>query len=168
MGFPTLPTLKKITQTKTVLICDKNYNEFSELIICFWLCFGVLAMKTYLHSQIYQSFFFFVSWLLGYVCSLERLPSLSVLKRRHLCFLLVIHLFMLLLNVGLIRDFSCWVSHCDIVRGCDLGVHFHLFIFFFIFKKVNYFYFWLHCAACGILVPWPRIEPEPSALEAWS
>ena len=64
-------------------------------------------MKTYLHSQIYQSFFLFVSWLLGYVCSLERLPSLSVLKRRHLCFLLVIHLFMLLLNVGLIRDFSC-------------------------------------------------------------
>ena len=27
---------------------------------------------------------------------------------------------------------------------------------------------WLHCAACGILVPPPRIEPMPPVLEAWS
>ena len=28
-----------------------------------------------------------------------------------------------------------------------------------------FFFFWLHCLACGILVPWPGIEPEPPALE---
>ena len=28
-----------------------------------------------------------------------------------------------------------------------------------------FFSFWLHCLACGILVPWPGIEPAPSALE---
>ena len=28
--------------------------------------------------------------------------------------------------------------------------------------------FWPHCVACGILVPWPGIEPVPPALEAWS
>ena len=30
------------------------------------------------------------------------------------------------------------------------------------------FYFWPHCVACGILFPWPGIEPTPPALEAWS
>ena len=29
-------------------------------------------------------------------------------------------------------------------------------------------FFWPLCAACGILVPRPRIEPVPPALEAWS
>ena len=28
--------------------------------------------------------------------------------------------------------------------------------------------FWPHCAACGILVPQPGIEPVPPAVEAWS
>ena len=28
--------------------------------------------------------------------------------------------------------------------------------------------FWPHHAACGILVPWPGIEPAPPAVEAWS
>ena len=28
--------------------------------------------------------------------------------------------------------------------------------------------FWLHCVACGILVPWPGIESVPPAVEAWS
>ena len=27
--------------------------------------------------------------------------------------------------------------------------------------------FWLHRAACGVLVPWPGIEPVPSAVKAW-
>ena len=36
------------------------------------------------------------------------------------------------------------------------------FLIFFIFI------FWPHCKACGILVPWPGIEPTPTALEAWS
>ena len=35
--------------------------------------------------------------------------------------------------------------------------------FLFIFN-----FFWLHHAACGILVPWPGIEPMPLAVEAWS
>ena len=30
------------------------------------------------------------------------------------------------------------------------------------------FNFWLHCAACGILVPQPGIEPVPPALEVQS
>ena len=30
------------------------------------------------------------------------------------------------------------------------------------------FFFWLHHAACGILVPPPGIEPVPPAVEAWS
>ena len=30
------------------------------------------------------------------------------------------------------------------------------------------FFFLLHHAACGILVPWPGIEPMPPALQAWS
>ena len=30
------------------------------------------------------------------------------------------------------------------------------------------FFVWLHCAACGILVPWPEIKPGPPVLEAQS
>ena len=29
-------------------------------------------------------------------------------------------------------------------------------------------FFWLPRAACGVLVPWPGIEPAPPAVEAWS
>ena len=36
-----------------------------------------------------------------------------------------------------------------------------MFLFFFFFNL------WLCCTACGILVPWPGIEPAPSALEVW-
>ena len=47
----------------------------------------------------------------------------------------------------------------------------HLLVFtgylnLFIFKI--FFIFWLHHAACGILVPRPGIEPGPPAVEAWS
>ena len=31
-----------------------------------------------------------------------------------------------------------------------------------------FFFFWLHCSVCGILVPGPGIEPTPLALKAWS
>ena len=31
-----------------------------------------------------------------------------------------------------------------------------------------FLFFWLHCAACGILVPRPGIEPGPSAVKARS
>ena len=47
-----------------------------------------------------------------------------------------------------------------------------LFFFFFRWALVFYFIdfniFWLRRAACGILVPWPGIEPGPSAVRAWS
>ena len=29
-----------------------------------------------------------------------------------------------------------------------------------------YFFFWPHCTACGILVPWPGIKPVPTVVEA--
>ena len=31
-----------------------------------------------------------------------------------------------------------------------------------------FFFFWLRCATCGILVPQSGIEPVPPALGAWS
>ena len=36
--------------------------------------------------------------------------------------------------------------------------------------KYNFilFYFWPHCTACGILVPWPGIEPMPSVVKVLS
>ena len=39
------------------------------------------------------------------------------------------------------------------------------------FNRLFYFFifiFWLRCAACGIIVPWPGIEPGPSAVRARS
>ena len=33
---------------------------------------------------------------------------------------------------------------------------------------VYLFVYWLCCTACGVLVPWPGIEPVPHAVEAWS
>ena len=40
----------------------------------------------------------------------------------------------------------------------------HRFFCFFVFV----FIFWLCHAACGILVPWPGIEPRPTAVKALS
>ena len=34
--------------------------------------------------------------------------------------------------------------------------------------QVSIFFFWLHCAACGILVPQPGIETVPSALRVYA
>ena len=39
-----------------------------------------------------------------------------------------------------------------------------LYLYNFIYFSV----FWPHCAACGILVLRPGIEPMPPAVEAWS
>ena len=35
-------------------------------------------------------------------------------------------------------------------------------------SSIFFFFFWPHWAACGILFPWPRIEPMPPALGVWS
>ena len=32
----------------------------------------------------------------------------------------------------------------------------------------SFFFFWPRCTACGILIPWPGIEPRPPAVEARS
>ena len=37
-----------------------------------------------------------------------------------------------------------------------------------IIEFIYIFHFWLHCATCRILVPWPGIKPAPLALEAQS
>ena len=34
--------------------------------------------------------------------------------------------------------------------------------------RASFFYSWPRCTACGILLPWPGIEPMPPAVEAWS
>ena len=36
------------------------------------------------------------------------------------------------------------------------------------FKKFYLFIFWPHLTACGILLPWPGIEPGPTAVNALS
>ena len=37
----------------------------------------------------------------------------------------------------------------------------------YFFEFFFYCVFWLHCVACGILIPW-RIKPMPPEVEAWS
>ena len=34
--------------------------------------------------------------------------------------------------------------------------------------RIVFFFFWLLWAACGNLVPWPGIEPRPTAVRPWS
>ena len=50
-----------------------------------------------------------------------------------------------------------------------LTIKFYLGIsamYFFYIEKTGAFYlFWLSAVACGILVPWPGIEPGPPAVE---
>ena len=57
---------------------------------------------------------------------------------------------------------SCWIAFSfvtqkqeNIVRLTDLTV---LFLFYFVYL--------FGCTAYGILVPWPEIEPSPSAVKA--
>ena len=46
-----------------------------------------------------------------------------------------------------------------------LGINFPI-MFFVLSLSVSLF--WLHHTACGILIPWPGIEPGPLAVNAWS
>ena len=54
-------------------------------------------------------------------------------------------------------------------RLCDKVI---VTFYFCIVKKEScffcFFHFWPHCAACGILVPLPGIEPGPTAVKAES
>ena len=49
---------------------------------------------------------------------------------------------------------------------------FHILVLYICWIKamvlgmLGFFFFWLRCVACRILVPWPGIEPRPPAVEA--
>ena len=50
-----------------------------------------------------------------------------------------------------------------------LSVLFHWSVFLFLCQYQNgFFLFWPHCMACGIFVPWPGVEPGPSAVTTWN
>ena len=53
------------------------------------------------------------------------------------------------------------VSSCSKIL-CNGPNNFHFIRYY------NFFFFWPHCAACTILVPWPGIEPMLCAVKAWS
>ena len=55
-----------------------------------------------------------------------------------------------------------WIPYNHIICTSDF-YEFKLLYWGYFFKT-----FWLHHAACGILVPQPGMEPEPPAVEAWS
>ena len=70
------------------------------------------------------------------------------------------------MNIGVhvsfqIMVFSRYMPRSGIAGSYGSSFFFHFFLFFFLF-------FWLHSTACGILVPWPGIEPLPPAVEAQS
>ena len=74
------------------------------------------------------------------------------------------------------------VCVCVCACTCIQPYHMHI-IFLYILHVSTYIYikqhkytflsfffycvFWLHCVACGILIPW-RIKPMPPEVEAWS
>ena len=43
-----------------------------------------------------------------------------------------------------------------------------LHIYLSLLPPCIYYFYWPHCAACGILVPQPGAKPTPSAVKAWS
>ena len=65
-------------------------------------------------------------------------------------------------KVNLIYSFIVWL-----VNQLNIQSSFLLFILNF---RVCCFssFFWPHCEAYGILVPWPGIEPRPSEVKVWS
>ena len=69
------------------------------------------------------------------------------------------------------RIYFSGVKWCSLSPACP---HFfkkifkHFRWFYFLMFIIIYFIFWLCCAACGILVPQPGIEPTPPAVEVRS
>ena len=53
-----------------------------------------------------------------------------------------------------------WTQHCKATILQLQKEKNHYFLFFFPL--------WLHHPVCAVLVPWPWIEPRPSAMKAWS
>ena len=73
---------------------------------------------------------------------------------------------------GLLSWNSCdtWVQSCLLLRK-RVGLTWfppHLGFEQNYYQHRILFYFWPHNVACGILVPWPGIEPEPLGLKVWS
>ena len=63
------------------------------------------------------------------------------------------------------------VCICQNLSNCKLyiGILLYVYVNTFDFRDNELlFFFWLHCAACGISVPQPGMEPMPPAVEAWS
>ena len=63
---------------------------------------------------------------------------------------------------------GCYVKSGFIYYFFKLFIYYYfkLLLLFFILTFVFLIYFWPCLTACGILVPWPGIEPRPSALKA--
>ena len=59
-------------------------------------------------------------------------------------------------------------SHSEAIHSAQLLLG-QLGGFWLLFLEQDiFFFFWPRCAACGILVPQPGIEPVPPAVEVWS
>ena len=63
---------------------------------------------------------------------------------------------------------SAWLITVDINLDHLDEVVFVRFLHYKVTLFIYLFIYWPHLVACGILVPWPRIEPVPPALEVWS
>ena len=64
-----------------------------------------------------------------------------------------------------VRSHTCPSIHFVKTFSFHLFSNFYFCIFCF---NVTLFIYWPCCMACGILVPWPGMEPTPLAVEAWS
>ena len=66
-------------------------------------------------------------------------------------------------------EFVTWhsCSYCTLKQRDEKNRYLYLYIYIYIYLKF-FFCFWLCQEACGILIPWPGIEPGPSTMKAWS
>ena len=92
---------------------------------------------------------------------LSERPSLTTLYKTAFLSLQSLSSYPALFSFSTCYMFICFLKHCFLLP-LDCKLHENRNFLNFILS------FWLPHVACGILVPWPGIEPMPPALEAQS
>ena len=72
--------------------------------------------------------------------------------------------FIIVLFYWCVIDLQCHVSFRCTAQWL-IYTHTEIYIYIYSLNLKNIFIFWPHHVACGILVPWPGIEPIPCAVE---
>ena len=108
-------------------------------------------MRYWLELHWYSHYYFWENWHFYYCLLMQYVISLHLFQFCFLSFSNIYYLYCSFLCC------SCTVTALQFLSLLWME-------YFSIYKCYFFFFFWPCCAACGIIIPWPGIEPMPPAM----